>query len=67
MTESKRASLKCIEMSIQVHILKAHYWMANAPLETSTTAAQESIKRAKAFVELANEATEEYKQLIHTL
>jgi hypothetical protein len=56
---------ECIKLSIGAYTLKAQYWMANAHFEESTTAAIESIRRAKAFVDLTDEATEQYKQLIH--
>ncbi len=63
----KEKQLECIKASIQMYILRAHYWMAYTLYQKSGREAEEAVQTAKRFIILADEATEEYKQLIHTL
>jgi hypothetical protein len=80
---AQEKKLACIEKSIEVYKLRIDYWLAVAitgnvagkgllslnasAIDLRRHGVENALKRADAFIQLAYEATEEYKALIYSI
>ena len=59
--------IECTKASILMYTLRVHYNMSNAHFEDNIPEAKESMRKAKVFVDLAEEATDDLKRMIHSI